>query len=468
MRAHVPWLLALSVLNGCSTPAQTSAAPTPGTAPPVVKAPEPAAAKPASPLIAPAEVDALLNAWRSAQNSGDFAAYSALYAKRFTGVRRSGERTVRLPREGWLKDRARMFRSPHQVVMSEPTISWLPTGMAKVRFEQTWTSSSYSDRGEKELLLSREEGTVRVLYEELLRSERAGGVESSAGDTGYFALHADALFAYVGDGVMGKPHGKDLARKGTVATASIAAGDVPAEIAKLVGRRVRALTRDGKSCAATLGELKYVLEVVTYEALGAMEDHERVLSEAEIAEAMWEMASRLSIGAQVRLDEGSACDPEQVVWVRSSDTPVEVGTPIDEAPYREAALSRVRAHRKYKALDRAHRRFDDSGESWESAAGAAVQAFRFGSRTFVSLAMPNPACTAFVGSLWATFEADADGTLKPIFVIDDAPTLIDLLFDEDGDGAPDFVTAEYTGVQHRSSTGATLGRRQPDVYVCGC
>src|SRR5262249_27020631 len=55
------------------------------------------------------EVRALVDAWLAAQNRGDFAAYEKLYAQKFTGVRRSGTRTVSLDRAGWMRDRKRMF-----------------------------------------------------------------------------------------------------------------------------------------------------------------------------------------------------------------------------------------------------------------------------------------------------------------------------------------------------------------------
>src|SRR5690349_10149110 len=68
------------------------------------------------------EARSLLDVWLKAQNEGDFDTYQIVYAQRFTGVRRSGPRTVRLDRAGWLKDRKRMFGKPMAVSISGLTI----------------------------------------------------------------------------------------------------------------------------------------------------------------------------------------------------------------------------------------------------------------------------------------------------------------------------------------------------------
>ncbi len=68
-------------------------------------------------------VKELIDRWLAAQNQGDFAAYSALYGDEFSGVRRSGKKTVRLDRGGWLSDRQRMFKRPMTVAVSNLEIA---------------------------------------------------------------------------------------------------------------------------------------------------------------------------------------------------------------------------------------------------------------------------------------------------------------------------------------------------------
>src|SRR5690606_40600880 len=60
--------------------------------------------------------------WLAAQNQGDFAAYQAMYAARFSGVRRSGAVTAAFDRAGWMKDRAGMFKRAMRVEVTGVTI----------------------------------------------------------------------------------------------------------------------------------------------------------------------------------------------------------------------------------------------------------------------------------------------------------------------------------------------------------
>lgn len=119
----------------------------------------------------PAErAQALLATWLAAQNRGDFAAYQALYAADFHGVRRSGARVIRLDRAGWLKDRARMFKQPMKVSAGAPQIGPAERGVALL-FEQTFASGSYRDVGQKRLVVVDEGGALRIASEEMLSSD---------------------------------------------------------------------------------------------------------------------------------------------------------------------------------------------------------------------------------------------------------------------------------------------------------
>ena len=64
---------------------------------------------------------AIVERWLAAQNAGDFAAYEALYAKKFQGTRRSGNKVVTLDRAGWMRDRKRMFKAPMKSRSPEAT-----------------------------------------------------------------------------------------------------------------------------------------------------------------------------------------------------------------------------------------------------------------------------------------------------------------------------------------------------------
>lgn len=111
---------------------------------------------------------ALLRRWLDVQNRADFAGYRGLYAASFRGVRRSGKRAVSFDRDGWLKDRERMFRRPMQVSAAQIRYQATPPTLT---FEQTWASGGYRDVGQKRMRLGEEDGQVRITGEELLQSD---------------------------------------------------------------------------------------------------------------------------------------------------------------------------------------------------------------------------------------------------------------------------------------------------------
>src|SRR5688572_14715365 len=97
------------------------------------------------------QVKTLVADWLKAQNDGSFAAYEKLYAKRFTGVRRSGPRTVKMDRAAWMKDRGRMFQKKMTVSIDGLKVR-SAASLARVTFVQTWESGNYKDTGEKQLV----------------------------------------------------------------------------------------------------------------------------------------------------------------------------------------------------------------------------------------------------------------------------------------------------------------------------
>jgi ketosteroid isomerase-like protein len=114
----------------------------------------------------------LIERWLAAQNSGDFAAYSALYADDFRGTRRSGQRTVELDRAGWLKDRARMFQKPMQVQASHIVVfeDLVDHRTMTANFDQSWQSGRYHDLGPKRMTIVNRDGVLSITREELTSS----------------------------------------------------------------------------------------------------------------------------------------------------------------------------------------------------------------------------------------------------------------------------------------------------------
>ena len=113
----------------------------------------------------------MLATWLSAQNDGDFAAYSALYGKAFLGIRRTSDgREKKMKLKAWKADRKKMFKKAMEVAADNPQVKTSETG-ATISFLQRWKSGSYADHGTKVLKLAYDKaGAMQIVREELLSS----------------------------------------------------------------------------------------------------------------------------------------------------------------------------------------------------------------------------------------------------------------------------------------------------------
>lgn len=126
---------------------------------------------PAGAAVSETEIRALVGRWVDCQNAQDFAAYAKLYSKSFKGVRKSGDREVRLDYASWLADRGRMFKRPFKVSIENLEVKAGPGG-PEVDFLQKWESSSYADRGWKTLRIVEEDGGPKIVEERMTSSEK--------------------------------------------------------------------------------------------------------------------------------------------------------------------------------------------------------------------------------------------------------------------------------------------------------
>lgn len=115
------------------------------------------------------DVENFISEWFEAQNTGSYSKYVAMYSKKFVGIRRSGSSTRNFNYEDWLKDRKKMFKK--KMVVSGGVLEIKPSGSsATVKFEQTWESGSYKDKGLKLIKLALENGKLKIIREEMLSS----------------------------------------------------------------------------------------------------------------------------------------------------------------------------------------------------------------------------------------------------------------------------------------------------------
>jgi ketosteroid isomerase-like protein len=149
-------------------------------------------AAPAAPKDpAESEAAALLEAWKAAQDGGDFGAYEKLYHREFEGVRRSGKETKTLDRAAWMRDRKKMFAKPMTAEVADLKVVKEGDTLA-LTFTQTWTSGTYRDRGTKVMKLAKEAAAWRIQREEMLDSTILPITTPDAGVPVVAAAGADA------------------------------------------------------------------------------------------------------------------------------------------------------------------------------------------------------------------------------------------------------------------------------------
>jgi len=152
------------------------------------------------------KVGALIDAWLDAQNKGDFAAYQALYADRFGGIKRVGSRIWRFDRKGWLADRGRMFKRPMTVDAEDREVD-VTGAMAVARFHQTYEQGKFKDAGEKQLVVVDTPAGPRIAREEMLRSTVLDGPGSPKASgfavlDGWLVLAGEGTYATTGEPTM--------------------------------------------------------------------------------------------------------------------------------------------------------------------------------------------------------------------------------------------------------------------------
>jgi ketosteroid isomerase-like protein len=128
-----------------------------------------------------AEALAVVDAWAAAQNAGDAAAYNALYAPKFVGIKRTSTGgSARFSRAQWQTDRKKMFKIKQEVAAENPTVS-IKNDKATVQVTQRYRSGAYADHGDKLLVLVADKtGALQIVREELLYS--AEGWDDGSGN----------------------------------------------------------------------------------------------------------------------------------------------------------------------------------------------------------------------------------------------------------------------------------------------
>lgn len=382
-----------------------------------------------------AAVQQVVDAWLAAQNGGDFAAYSALYADKMEGVKRVGARTWRFDRKGWLADRQRMFKNKMEVGARDVRIEGTAAAPV-VELTQTFKQGKFADEGEKRIVLQKTPAGLRIAREEMLRSVVAGAMAAKAGSQLFLPVTIEAKAYAVlepqaraewGDGPLRGPIGGDPFY------ALRSAGKAPAS---WKGRELAVYDATGKKCAARIGALELAGGGTPH--FGAVQewegfDGEPPWPQAQRARSVYEMGDLKLLGELI-IDGG--CAP--VVIVDAASPAKVIGRAPDDPARTKAAIDAFRKLPGYRSLQTD---FTADGGSGQWAEVPAVATFTDGTRTLVVVsAREGHGCGEFYGRLTGIFE-ETGGALKPLAGTDQSFIDVSAVVDLDGDGKVELLGA---------------------------
>lgn len=457
LRAHVA-LISLALAALCLASCKSDPPPAPATpsapvkpTPPTPPPPEPTPA----PLVEVEAARALIDRWLTMQNAGDFQAYAALYAERFHGIKRVGERTTTYERTGWLADRERMFRRPMTVGIDNVEV--IPAaGAARVRFTQSWASGEFRDVGPKQLVLVRTDDGLRIAREEMIASKVLGGEPDARALTDvYFALVLDAPYVVIGPAVDtdAEPVGVGTRRPRAARAAA------PADAAQpFIGQSVALYGADGRLCTGRLVDAHVVARVVPHfsveqEWKGELHpgDGGKPTSDDEITRQVWAMSEDGGRVLAARVDAPvGECGGALFARFEGPGTaplPMWRARPL-EGDHEARALALTRGTDAFRDMQTRYREAVPEGHgTWDTYEDTRTTVQRFQREghpdVLVVSADAGPGCGGFGGGLWHAYR-DVRATLQPM----GRPALDAPMFgpravtDLDGDGTPELIGFE--------------------------
>lgn len=457
----VPCALVLS-LSGCSNGCRGDRARDAGRTPPAARR-DASAPDAGSARLDEAAVRAALEAWVRAQNAGDFSAYEALYARRFSGVKRAGPRSRAFDREGWMRDRRAMFAGAQRVAVRDVAVD-LAANTALVRFTQDYTAGDFHDVGEKHLALVAEGPAVRIAREEMVASVMVAATDAGAvpdlapGRLMPVLMHGGSPWVVVEttprpEFAAGLPSFVDRGNV-VVTRKDLDVNSVPEAMRALAGRPVQLYTATGPGCRGTIRELAVIRRVDVhfgteqqwFDGDGGLRGDPTLL-----AQQAWELGESGALLAARVEPPPAGCNASR--WGRVADLPalpVYTRRPADAA-LTTRALERFRALPAWTQLQAAYAQ--DPGATrdgrWDEHGGAQPMVGVWSAPTsprrwvVVGGSTSVGGCAAFAGQLWAVFEVGgAEGlTLRtspqdPGYFSPLAGT------DMDADGVPEFIAPE--------------------------
>ena len=381
--------------------------------------------------LAEEKVSKLVDAWLAAQNSGDFDAYSTLYAKKFNGVKRVGAKTTRYARKDWLADRKRMFKKKMKVEANDRSYS-LSYISGQVSFKQRWASGKYEDLGPKRILAVLEDGALKIAQEEMIASEVVRSKDDVKGSGLYF-MYGSMMILH--DAPVPEKHGKPILEGGDPITtvATVADADLDAKVLAWKGKKVRV---DGE-CEATVKGFQLMSRVVVHFGTEQMwncddgsGDDDSMGEDCKPASEAERAAEAFSEGGPVVMAELSDCDG---TYARAADrAKMVIGETVkDPALVKKATV----AFAKLKSVTE---QSEAGNEDWWGEPQVNVFRHPKSGQVLVSAYADNGGmCGEFSASSWQIWEHKG-GKLVPI-KHGSAPEEIFEAVDSDDNGSLEFV-----------------------------
>lgn len=472
-------VLLLTLALGCAErerPADKAAAP----AAPSVKAPPTAAsARPAAVDAAPlrASAEALVQRWSQAQNEQDFAAYEALYATRFEGIKRVGAKSFRFDRQGWMRDRKPMFRSPIKVDVSELKLQ--PGSSSVVAwFRQTWAGGRFRDVGEKQLVLVREGDGLKIAREEMLSSSvalsppvRALGRE----DFLFVKQFGKRSFAVLERQHRGLGAGPAELVDYHAAVRSVDEQQLDLETQALFRRKFALYGAKGKLCEAKLGAARVLAHVIPH--FGQVQTWQAEHGEPKpthhaVAEEIWALAD--APGGRMLVAELWAEGCDGALWARAADLPSPaVHLPVEAEPkLADEALERFRRLPGYRRLQSEFSREFAGKGPWDADERTARQVLTFAEpgseQRYVAVTAYAPGCGDFYGELWAIWRRVENTWELLTDRSSNGPRVVPLgVFDANADGTPE-VLGDGQLLEGAAGRLVRADSVRPPDFDCGC
>lgn len=367
-------------------------------------------AVPVQTVAAKDKIQKIMNVWLEAQNKQDFSTYESLYADRFTGIRRSGNRTLPLNRDGWMKDRKRMFAKPMKVEAEDLQISDMGE-TTLVQFKQTWSSASYQDFGLKNIVLVQDpKGNYRIVREEMLSSEK----EDLGDGLSFMYVIAQGL-------VVDTTPSPDWA---TGPAQFVAYDDVrknvdfeklPKHVQQMRGKTFNFYDANGKSCQSTVKDFFLMKQVIHH--FGSIQNWKENTKQ-QVADEIWgdpeKQNSDTGENGLLLMAKMDACKGS--LWARDASEKAPTIIPLQsaDAQWHKLALEQLRKLPFYQQQQKEFTSEDPTHKGgWEAQKDSELKVLWVQSpllkNPWISVSAEKIAgCGEFAGEIWALWEVSGD------------------------------------------------------------